>query len=144
MLFNKPKTLVSIQLSPGKVSNTSMNSSIPPSSRKTEHVVGLSSVRFLKKSNDYATKHEVTLNKSTRIYHSADKVYFRVMSICLSSFLVLTTERSFCMLIIFEPNSVVCTVVILAANNKKSKIIRNCYQFWFSMLIFTKHRNNGH
>ena len=120
MLFNKPKTLVSIQLSPGKVSNTSMNSSIPPSSRKTEHVVGLSSVRFLKKSNDYATEHEV--NKSTRNYHSADKVYFRVMSICLSSFLVLTTERSFCILMIFEPNSVVCTVVILAAEKKKKKM----------------------
>ena len=57
------------------------------------------------------------------VYHSADKVYFKVMSICLSSFLVLTTERSFCMLIIFEPNSVVCTVVILAA--EKRKIVTN-------------------
>ena len=98
MLLSSPRTLVSMDSSPGKTLSTSRYSSSPPSLRKTEQVSGLSSVRF----------------------QSADSVNLRVTSTVRSSILRLTSFSSFCMLEL-EPSWEVSCVVILEATRKKNK-----------------------
>lgn len=94
MLFNRPRTLVSTLDSPWKLSNTSRNNSIPPSSRKTLQVTALSSVKF----------------------HRALNVNFIVISTIRDSTLDLTIASNFSMYCGCAPSMDVSTVEIFAAN----------------------------
>lgn len=94
ILFSRPRTLVSTLDSPWKLSNTSRNNSIPPSSRKTLHVTALSSVRF----------------------HRALNVNFIVISTIRDSTFDLTIASSFSMYCGCAPSMDVSSVEIFAAN----------------------------